>query len=188
MSCLEAAHYSLCTLFFHNSLAISDYAPHIPHQNVIVGYNTTPELDISYYDNHTTALRPCGKLMPSVSHRNALIRTCILHLLFNQYPIQVFELSESDGSIRQTVLGSDLLAGHSFQHVVRPGVWFGAYPALDYDLQGNAAEQSASGRKGYSLVGCTVAPAFEFADFELAKREDLLKLFPTAEKFITLLT
>lgn len=32
--------------------------------------------------------------------------------------------------------------------------------------------------KGYSLVSCTVAPGFDFADFELAKREELTQEFP----------
>ena len=34
----------------------------------------------------------------------------------------------------------------------------------------------------FSLVGCTVAPGFEFSDFEMANREDLLKEFPENQK------
>lgn len=34
------------------------------------------------------------------------------------------------------------------------------------------------GKKGFSLVGCAVAPAFKFDNFELAKKEDLLREFP----------
>jgi len=32
--------------------------------------------------------------------------------------------------------------------------------------------------KGFSLVSCVVSPGFDFADFELAKREDLMQQFP----------
>jgi predicted cupin superfamily sugar epimerase len=32
--------------------------------------------------------------------------------------------------------------------------------------------------KGFSLVSCVVSPGFDFADFELAKREDLIEQFP----------
>ncbi|MBL8253402.1 MAG: cupin domain-containing protein, partial [Candidatus Competibacter sp.] len=31
---------------------------------------------------------------------------------------------------------------------------------------------------GFSLVGCTVAPGFDFADFELANRSALVRQYP----------
>ncbi|MEQ1798223.1 MAG: cupin domain-containing protein, partial [Lacibacter sp.] len=31
---------------------------------------------------------------------------------------------------------------------------------------------------GFSFAGCTVAPGFDFADFELAEKEGLLKKYP----------
>jgi predicted cupin superfamily sugar epimerase len=49
------------------------------------------------------------------------------------------------------VLGPDLGAGHRPQHVVAAGAWQAAHPL---------------GR--WTLVGCTVSPAFDFAGFELA--------------------
>ncbi|HEV2758892.1 MAG TPA: cupin domain-containing protein [Acidimicrobiales bacterium] len=49
------------------------------------------------------------------------------------------------------VLGADLAAGQRPQVVVPPGVW-----------------QAARPRGAWSLVGCTVAPAFRFEGFELA--------------------
>lgn len=49
------------------------------------------------------------------------------------------------------VLGPDLAAGQRPQHVVGPGQWQSARPL---------------GR--WTLVGCTVSPAFEFSGFELA--------------------
>jgi predicted cupin superfamily sugar epimerase len=33
-------------------------------------------------------------------------------------------------------------------------------------------------KKSFSLFGCTVSPGFEFEDFELGKRDDLIKKFP----------
>lgn len=55
-------------------------------------------------------------------------------------------------------LGLDLAAGERPQHVVPAGHWFAATPA-----PGSA----------WSLVSCTVAPGFDFADFELARAEQL---------------
>lgn len=36
----------------------------------------------------------------------------------------------------------------------------------------------------YALVGCTVAPGFEFADFEMARRAELLMHYPQHRKVI----
>jgi predicted cupin superfamily sugar epimerase len=59
----------------------------------------------------------------------------------------------SDGTTQVTVMGYDVLAGHSPQEVVKPGVWQSARPL---------------GR--YSLVGATVTPAFTFKGFELRQQ------------------
>lgn len=42
--------------------------------------------------------------------------------------------------------------------------------------------------ESYALVSCVVAPGFDFADFELFKREELTTLFPQAEQIIRKLT
>lgn len=43
-------------------------------------------------------------------------------------------------------------------------------------------------KKSFSLFGCTVSPGFEFEDFELGKREFLLKKFPQHNTLIQKLT
>lgn len=64
----------------------------------------------------------------------------------------VLELAERDsGPVRRIKLGPDIAAGERPQAVVPAGVWQGAESLGDW-----------------TLVGCTVAPAFEFAGFELA--------------------
>lgn len=40
----------------------------------------------------------------------------------------------------------------------------------------------------FALMGTTVAPGFEFADFELANREDLLRQYPDIKALIVRLT
>ena len=61
------------------------------------------------------------------------------------------ELRIADGAERRIVLGSDLSAGQRPQAVVPTGVW-----------------QAARSLGAWTLVGCTVAPGFDFAGFELA--------------------
>ncbi len=69
-------------------------------------------------------------------------------------------------------LGSNISAGETYQCVVPSGYWFGA---------------EVSG-EGYALVGCTVSPGFDFADFEMGGRDDLLKQFPEHSNIIRRLT
>ena len=83
-------------------------------------------------------------------------------------PLELLQLSP-DGRIEKVVLGQDLKSGQKVQHVVPARYWFGARPA-----DGSA----------YSFVGCTVAPGFDFADFELADPADLCRNFPALKKDI----
>lgn len=80
-------------------------------------------------------------------------------------PITIHELMP-DGSTRKTTLGVD-----RFQHTVPAGNLFGA-----------------SVGEGYALVGCTVVPGFEFAEFEMPSREELLAQFPNQYEFIVRLS
>lgn len=64
-----------------------------------------------------------------------------------------------EGGYQQRRIGLNVEAGESLQAVVPHGYWFGAEPD-------SGAE--------FALVGCTVAPGFEYEDFELGDRETLL--------------
>lgn len=75
-------------------------------------------------------------------------------------PLIVVEI-DANGEIKETVIGPNT----TFQYVVPAGVWFGAYLPKGSE---------------YALVGCTVAPAFNFKDFEMGNKEELLKQFPKA--------
>ncbi len=86
-------------------------------------------------------------------------------------PLRVESIS-SDGSVRDLLLGPDLLNGEVLQGTVPSGRWFGA--SLVHG--------------GYALVGCTVAPGFDFADFEMGTRQQLLSLFPQHAQLINRLT
>ena len=72
-----------------------------------------------------------------------------------------------------TRLGKDLSRGEVPQHLVPAGRWFGAAPAAG---------------SPYALVGCTVAPGFEFSRFELGVRAALLARFPAAAALVERLT
>ncbi|XP_073017324.1 uncharacterized protein [Primulina eburnea] len=109
-------------------------------------------------------------------------------------PLTVFELNETDGSAKLTCLGPDILSeNQSVQYSVPPNVWFGSFPTKDIDVDISSdtiviKQSSRDPEKHFSLVGCTCAPAFQFDDFEMANRSELISRFPKHESLISLLT
>lgn len=87
-------------------------------------------------------------------------------------PLNVYYI-DHQGFVQTIKLGDNPENGEVFQAVVPAGVWFGSKPAQP---------------NGYSLVGCTVAPGFSFADFEMASREKLMKQYPEHKEIINILT
>ncbi len=82
-------------------------------------------------------------------------------------------LLHPDGTYERRLLGRDPDEGQAFQLVVPSGTWFGA----TVDAPG-----------AHTLAGCTVAPGFEYGDFELGKRSELLALFPRHAELVKRLT
>lgn len=126
-------------------------------------------------------------------------------------PLTVYELDAGTGEEKHTTLGSNLAAGQRLQvrrgraprltrqrsrggfscpqHVVPAGAWFGSFLAGDDEASaGLAAAPPPGDSLEYALVGCTVAPGFDFADFEMASRAALLRAYPHAAADITRLT
>ncbi len=93
--------------------------------------------------------------------------------LWHHYDGAPLELTTLDdqGRSHLHVLGHDFDAGQRPQVLVPAGVWQAAVP-----------------RGGWSLCGCTVAPGFDFADFELPPRAELLRRFPAHADLVTRLT
>jgi predicted cupin superfamily sugar epimerase len=89
--------------------------------------------------------------------------------LFHFYeggPLEVLLLRDSPGgapSSQVARLGLDLASGERPQLVIAAGTWF--------------AVELAAGAS-HCLFGCTVAPGFDFADFELAQGPELAARFP----------
>lgn len=104
--------------------------------------------------------------------------------------IQIVELHET-GEVKLTCLGQNLIENERPQYSVPPNVWFGSFPTMDISVspEGVAAQTPPRDKEShFSLVGCTCAPAFQFEDFELAKRSELISKFPKYESLISLLT
>jgi len=83
-------------------------------------------------------------------------------------PLWVYVLMP-EGKLEIIPLGSNFTKGELFQYIVPANCWFASHPAPG---------------SSFCLVGCTVAPGFEFADFDLADAMDLVKEYPAHEKII----
>jgi len=66
-------------------------------------------------------------------------------------PIELTLATTDQGPVTCHLLGQDIAAGHEPQVVIPPGTW-----------------QTARPIDGYTLVGCTVSPGFEYSGWELA--------------------
>ena len=85
----------------------------------------------------------------------------------------VLHIINAKGRYSQVRLGPNPGKGEVLQAVVPAGCWFGAKPA---------------NRRSYGLVGCTVAPGFDFRDFELGNRTSLIRRYPQHRRVIEELT
>ncbi|WP_417812085.1 cupin domain-containing protein [Thalassospira alkalitolerans] len=95
--------------------------------------------------------------------------------IFHHYlgdPVEQLQLFD-DGNHRRVEIGKDLLAGQKPQMIVPKNVWQGA-------------RLKPGGT--FSLLGCTVAPGFDFADFSMGKRAGLIAKWPGARDMIAALT
>jgi len=81
------------------------------------------------------------------------------------------------GRMERVVIGKDLLAGQRPQVVVPKGVWQGSRLLPSEMLAG-----------AWALMGCTVSPGFEYADYETGSRKELTETYPAARQLIAALT
>jgi hypothetical protein len=86
---------------------------------------------------------------------------------FHQGDCITVVMIKPNGSIEKAVVGPVGNGVARPQVIIPKGTWFGAIHESDRP-------------HGYTLVGCTVTPGIEFADFEMATRTGLLEEFKGA--------
>ena len=77
-------------------------------------------------------------------------------------PVEMLQL-HPDGSSAVFTLGPDLAAGQHVQLVVHAGIWQGTRLVGDGKM---------------ALLGCTVTPGFDYADYRSATAEELIAIWP----------
>jgi predicted cupin superfamily sugar epimerase len=83
-------------------------------------------------------------------------------------PLIIYEIDEH-GTLKEHLLGNDPNRDQSLFTFIKAGNWFASKPAAG---------------STYALVGCTVSPGFDFNDFEMADKEELIRSFPQHVKII----
>lgn len=160
-------------------LAAKDYIEH---------YHLTPHPEGGFYkENYRSNLVLKQHSLPETFTGNRNVSTAIFFLL-EQGNFSAFHKIISDecwhfyagqtlkvhiiypnGVLETILLGNNTILGEQFQFVVPANCWFASEPA-----------ESTT----FSFVGCTVAPGFDFDDFELAKAAHLMQLYPEHETII----
>jgi predicted cupin superfamily sugar epimerase len=87
-------------------------------------------------------------------------------------PVRMLQLF-ADGGGREVIIGADVLAGQQPQVIVPPGVW-----------QGSRVEPGVE----FGLLGATMAPGFDYADYEQGRRGELMEQYPDYAAIIRELT
>lgn len=144
-----------------------------------------------YKETYRSELKNFGNLAASDNKLERNISTAI-YFLITQNSFSAFHRIKSDelwhhydggtlkiyvlhpnGDMEIIKLGKKISEGEKYQAVVPANTWFASIP-----------EEGVN----YVLTGCTVAPGFDFRDFELANRNDLCAKFPEHHLTIERLT
>ena len=159
-------------------IALLNLAPHPKEGGYFIETYRSPEtISEKRLPSRYRGMRPFGTaiyylLTPetfSAMHR--LQSDEIFHFYLGD-PVEMLQLWP-DGSGKVLILGSDILSGMQPQVIVPKGVWQGA-------------RVLKNGR--FALLGTTVSPGFEFADYKSGRRDDLIKSYSQFRDLITALT
>lgn len=80
-------------------------------------------------------------------------------------PVEMFQINQA-GNAKMITLGSEIFEDQEPQVIVPHGTW-----------QGTKLKNPKPG--AWALLGCTVAPGFEFHNFHFKDRTQLLEIFPS---------
>ncbi len=145
----------------------------------------------AFRETYRSALKAPANVLPSAFNGKRNFSTAIYFLLkahqFSAFhkissdemwhfyygdPLLVYEILHN-GQLITHRLGNNIAGEENFQCLIQAGSWF--------------ASQVAPGGD-YALTGCTVSPGFDFTDFELADRDQLVELYPQHAALIARLT
>lgn len=129
-------------------------------------------LPARYRSDHAASTAIYYMLTPTTFSALHRLQTDEVFHFYLGSPVRMLQLLP-DGTGRTIVLGPNVLAGQHPQLVVPRGVW-----------QGSLLEPGGD----FALLGCTVAPSFEYVDYDAGDRLTLAKQYPAFADLIHRLT
>ncbi len=148
-------------------------------EDIIDKLNLIPHKEGGYYKETYRATETTADLSPNFNGGKRSFATAIYYLLrkgdkslfhriksdeiwhhYQGAPVMIYILDNKRVQVEK--LGG-LDDGCIPQIIIKKGTWFAA---------------ESIGSNEYSLCGCTVSPGFDFNDFEIALRSDLIKDYP----------
>ncbi|MBF0363265.1 MAG: cupin domain-containing protein [Oligoflexia bacterium] len=80
---------------------------------------------------------------------------------------------DNNGDLQEVIMGNNILNREIPQYIISADTHFAAYPCAGTE---------------YALLGCTVAPGFDYRDWKLSAEEELLSKYPNHREIIEKLT
>ena len=142
-------------------------------------YTSTDQLEAAALPARYGSPRPAGGAIYALVTREDFsamhkLKTDELWHFYQGDPIELL-LLHPDGRSEVIVLGPDLLGGQHPQYTAPAGSWMGARPVK-------------ASAEAYGLFGTTMAPGFDYADFEVGYRDELQASYPAQRELIAALT
>jgi predicted cupin superfamily sugar epimerase len=146
-------------------------------------YRSIDNIDVSGIGDYESSKRKCYTsifylITPeefSALHR---VKSDELFHFYMGDPCEMIQI-DTEGDLKKIILGNDLQNNERIQQIVPKNFWQGLR-LLD-QIEGGFENRNLF---GWSLLGATVAPGFEFEDFEVQSRKELIDTFPSHEKEI----
>jgi predicted cupin superfamily sugar epimerase len=122
----------------------------------------------NHIGNHTYCTSIYYLITPTEFSHLHRLRTDELYHFYAGDPVDMIHITP-EGELKKILIGARISSKVQPQVLAPAGVWQGS--------------RLVDGGK-WALLGCTMAPGFEFSDFELGKFETLVKKYPQHEDMI----
>ena len=161
----------------HNIIAALGLQPHPEGGYFVETYRAEEQVAAGALGDRYSGTRPVSTaiyylLTPDTFSEMHRLKSDEIFHFYAGDPVEMLRLWP-DGAGDTVTIGADIAAGMHPQVVVPQGVW-----------QGSRLAPGGS----FALLGCTVSPGFDYADYESGKRDELLYLYPDRENMIKALS